>query len=34
VTAGGQAIDLRASMSVSVATDQWLIHAVRMERLK
>lgn len=34
VTAGAQTLDLRASMSVVVATDQWLIHSLVIERLK
>lgn len=34
VTAGAQTIDLRFSMSVAVATDQWVVQAVTMERLK
>ena len=34
VTAGLQTLDLRFSMSVAVATDQWVVHQVTMERLK
>jgi Collagen triple helix repeat (20 copies) len=34
VTAGGQVIDLRFSMSVAVATDQWVVQSVTIERLK
>jgi hypothetical protein len=34
VTAGAQTIDLRFSMSVAVATDQWLIDQVTIERIK
>lgn len=34
VTAGAQTIDLRFSMSVAVATDQWVIESVTIERLK
>jgi hypothetical protein len=34
VTAGAQTIDLRFSMSVAVATDQWVVHNVTIERLE
>ena len=34
VTAGAQTLDLRFSMSVAVATDQWVVQSVTMERLK
>jgi hypothetical protein len=34
VTAGAQTIDLRVSMSTAVATDQWVVQQVTMERLK
>ena len=33
VTAGAQTLDLRFSMSVSVATDQWIVQQVTLERL-
>ena len=34
VTAGAQTIDLRFSMSVAVATDQWVVHSVTIERIR
>jgi hypothetical protein len=34
VTAGAQTIDLRFSMSAAVATDQWVVQNVTIERLK
>lgn len=34
VTAGPQTLDLRFSMSVLVATDQWVVQSVTLERLK
>lgn len=34
VTAGPQTLDLRFSMSVVVATDQWVVQSVTFERLK
>ena len=34
VTAGAQTLDLRFSMSVAVATDQWVVQQVTMERIK
>lgn len=34
VTAGAQTLDLRFNMSTAVATDQWVIHQVTMERIK
>jgi hypothetical protein len=34
VTAGAQTLDLRFSMSVAVATDQWVVNNVTIERLR
>ena len=34
VSSGAQTLDLRFAMSVAVATDQWVVQNVTMERLK